>query len=147
MALFKDINYTPVEIPEKDLIHSNSFVVMPKHTNYMENLIFGGHFMGELDLCCAVLTTKLVRYSPTANNAVTFKVTDLEFMGPSFVGDIIYMYATCTELRQKAIAISIRAERETRQSSERFPIAKANFVFVTRNDNTYCKHFLKLKET
>lgn len=125
------------------LTHSNSFVVMPVHTNYMYPLIFGGAFMSELDLCAATLVNKLVKKSSTVNNAVTHKA-NFEFHAPSYAGDVIYMNAKVMEIRNKAIGIMVDGYREPRDSEERIHVATATFVFVTRMDEKYTNHNLSL---
>jgi acyl-CoA hydrolase len=125
--------------------HTNSFVVMPAHTNYMYPLIFGGAFMSELDLCAATLVNKLVKKSPTSDSAVTHKA-DFTFHGPSFAGDVIYMEAEVIELRYKAIKVRIQAYREPRDEDNRYHVATATFVFVTRKGEDYVYHNLTMEE-
>jgi acyl-CoA hydrolase len=123
--------------------HSNSFVVMPIHTNYMYPLIFGGAFMGELDLCAATLVNNLVKQSRTVDNAVTHKA-DFTFHAPSYAGDVIYMDATVEELGKKSIVVKVQAYREPRDSMERIHVATSQFVFVTRKGEEYRQHLLQL---
>jgi len=125
--------------------HTNSFVVMPTHTNYMYPLIFGGAFMSELDLCAATLVNKLVKKSPTSDSAVTHKA-DFTFHGPSFAGDVIYMEAEVVELRHKAIKVQIQAYREPRDEDKRYHVATATFVFVTRGGGEYVYHNLTMEK-
>jgi len=80
-----------------------NFTVMPAHCNYMTPLIFGGKLMAELDLAAAGATKQALRDS-VCDQAVTFLWTG-KFHGPSYLGDIIYITATITELRQNAIVI------------------------------------------
>ena len=123
--------------------HSNSFVVMPIHTNYMYPLIFGGAFMGELDLCAATLVNKLVKKSLTVDNAVTHKA-DFTFHAPSYAGDVIYMDASVVELGKKSIVVKVEAYREPRNSPSRIHTATSTFVFVSRMGEEYKPHNLKL---
>lgn len=123
--------------------HSNSFVVMPIHTNYMYPLIFGGAFMGELDLCAATLVNKLVKKSLTVDNAVTHKA-DFTFHAPSYAGDVIYMDASVVELGKKSIVVKVEAYREPRDSLDRIHVATSTFVFVTRMGDEYRPHNLNL---
>jgi acyl-CoA thioesterase YciA len=123
------------------LKHSNSFVVMPTHTNYMYPLIFGGAFMGELDLCAATLVNKLVKDSRNVDNAVTYKA-DFTFHAPSYAGDVIYMDAEVVEMGKKSIVVKVEGYREPRTSHDRIHVATAKFVFVTRRGNEYRNHLL-----
>jgi acyl-CoA thioesterase YciA len=125
------------------LKHSNSFVVMPTHTNYMYPLIFGGAFMSELDLCAATLVNKLVKDSRSVDNAVTHKA-DFTFHAPSYAGDVIYMDAEVVELGKKSIVVKVEGYREPRDSHDRNHVATAKFVFVTRRGNEYRNHLLEL---
>ncbi len=127
------------------MTHSNSFVVMPVHTNYMYPLIFGGAFMSELDLCASILVNKLVKISTEVDNAVTHKA-DFIFHAPSYAGDVIYMDATVEELGKKSIIVKVEAYREPRNSMERIHVATSQFVFVTRSGEKYKQHLLKLLE-
>lgn len=122
--------------------HSTSFVVMPKHLNYM-GIIFGGTFMSELDLASAVIVNKAVRNSDTADKAVTFKF-DVEFVKPSFEGDIIYINTEIEEVRRKAIRVKFEAYREARKSGDRERVASGKTVFVTMKNNDYVNHNLEL---
>lgn len=131
------------KIKGEDMTFSNSFIVMPKDCNYMFPLIFGGAFMAQLDLCAAILANRLVKISDTVNNAVTFKA-DFEFSGPSYSGDIIRMVAGLLDLKKKSICIKVLAYREPRESLEKTLVATGNFVFVTRDDEMYREHELKM---
>ena len=128
------------------MTHENSFVVLPKHTNYMYPLIFGGAFMAELDLCAATLANRMVKKSPSVNNAVTHKA-NFEFIAPSYSGDVIIMKAEVTELRKKAVVVKVIAHREPRGSEVLEKVAAAEFVFVTRKDDKYKDHFLSYVKT
>ena len=121
------------------MTHSNSFIVMPVHTNYMYPLIFGGAFMSELDLCAATLVNRLVKMSTIVDNAVTHKA-DFTFHAPSYVGDVIYMDASVSELGKKSIVIQVEAYREPRDSQKRIHVATSKFVFVTRMGEEYRSH-------
>lgn len=125
--------------------HTNSFVVMPTHTNYMYPLIFGGAFMSELDLCAATLVNKLVKKSKTADSAVTHKA-DFTFHGPSFAGDVIYMEAEVVELRHKAVKVKVESYREPRDEDKRYHVSTATFVFVTRKGEEYVYHNLSMED-
>ncbi len=49
------------------------FTVLPKHCNHHMPMIFGGHFMAEMDIAAAMLVAKLLVNSTTATHAVTYK--------------------------------------------------------------------------
>ena len=125
------------------LTHTNSFVVMPLHTNYMYPLIFGGAFMSKLDLCAATLINGLVKRSSSVDNAVTHKA-NFTFHAPSYAGDVIYMDAEVVDLGKKSIVVKVEAYREPRDSLDRIHVATSTFVFVTRMGDEYRPHNLNL---
>jgi len=63
------------------------------------------------------------------------------------LGDIIYITATITELRQNAIVIKCEAYREPHEDKapnvRRLLVASAEFVFVSMKDGKYYPHGLK----
>lgn len=126
-----------------NLVFENSFTVMPTHCNYMFPMIFGGAFFSELDLCAACCVNRLLHDSE-CDSAVTHKVLDLTFHKPAFAGDIIFMKAVVTELRNKSITVTVTAEREKRASPGRDHIVDAKFVFVSKKDGEYHPHGLSL---
>jgi acyl-CoA thioesterase YciA len=111
----------------------------------MYPLIFGGVFMSQLDLAAATLVNKIIK-QPTTNividNAVTHKA-DFEFIGPSYVGDLIHMHSYLDSVGKKSIVVNIDAFRETRTSDEKIKVAVAKFVFVTRIGDVYTPHNLE----
>ena len=75
--------------------------------------------MSELDLCAASLVHSVLAANSGATpaaSAVTHKAT-FEFIGPSYSGDLIKMYAEVTELKGKHIAMSIKATAQRRNTS------------------------------
>jgi acyl-CoA thioesterase YciA len=123
-----------------------SFVVMPEHANYMYPLIFGGVFMSQLDLAAATLVNKIIKQPKTAayiDNAVTHKA-EFEFIGPSYVGDLIHMHSYLDSVGKKSIVVNIEAFRETRTSDTKIKVAVAKFVFVTRLGDVYTPHNLEM---
>jgi len=127
-----------------DLEFDTNFTIMPTHCNYLSPLVFGGSLFSKMDLCAAVCSTRLLRHSPTGcTSAVTHKA-DVTFHKPSYLGEIIYLNAKVVELRQKAIKIHVRVEREQRLEKGRDFIAEADFVFVSMKDGEYFKHGLEM---
>lgn len=120
--------------------HTTSFVVMPKHLNYM-GIIFGGVFMSELDLASATVVNRAIRGSRTADKAVTHKF-EVEFMRPCFEGDIVTIQAEIVEYRKKAIVVEFKAQREPRDKAVPEKVAVGRAVFVAMNGNQYVRHGL-----
>lgn len=125
------------------ITHSTSFVVMPDHCNYMSPLIFGGKLFAEMDLCAAVVSSKALSHSSFADNAVTFKFNG-DFVGPSYLGDLITLQGELVGLRDKSMTIRVTAWRQDREKLNEKPmmVAKADFVFVARFEDTYSNHGL-----
>lgn len=127
-----------------NLVFENSFVVMPKHCNYMYPMIFGGHFFSEMDLCAATCVGRLLHDSE-CDSAVTYKFEGT-FIAACEAGDVVFMRAEVVELRRNAVVIQVRAERERRAKAGREHVADAKFVFVSRKDGKYAAHGLKMPD-
>ena len=118
----------------------NSFIVLPKHCNYMYPLIFGGALIAELNLCAAALTNKVIRSAESVcDNAVTYKA-DFTFLKPSYIGDLITMEAQLEKAKGKHLVVNVTAAREDRKTLLTEKIAEAKFVFVTRIAEAYKQH-------
>src|SRR5258708_35733694 len=113
-----------------NLLFDNSFVVMPKHCNYMYPMIFGGHFFSEMDLCAATCVTRLLHDSE-CDSAVTYKFEGT-FHAACEAGDIVFLRAEIVELRRNAVVVNVKAHRERRPKGGKEHVADAKFVFVTR---------------
>jgi acyl-CoA hydrolase len=130
-----------------NLKYETNFAVLPIHTNWKIPLIFGGAFFSQLDLAAASCVRQVLHLSE-CDNAVTFKFNGT-FHAPSYMGDMIYIYAEITEMRQKSITIKVEAYREPHPTGEiiepkRIHVASAEFVFVTMKDGKYQNHGLSL---
>lgn len=110
-------------------IFETNFVVMPTDANYMYPLIFGGAFAAQIDLCAAQAVSRFLHDSE-CESAVTHKM-EIEFLKPSYVGDLIFLRATVLDGGKKSILVEVTAEREKRGSPERDTVAFAKFVFVS----------------
>ena len=133
-----------VQPDNEKLTFDSNFTVMPDKCNYTQKVIFGGTLLAKMDITAANCATRLLRLSRTADSAVTHKVLDVIFHKPSHCGDIIFLEATVTELRHKAIVVEVRVEKEERRSDERTLIATGKFVFVAMNGDAYVNHNLVL---
>lgn len=105
--------------------YTTSFIVFPKHCNHFKEIIFGGAFMAELDLAAAHCVRKALAGSISKiENAVTHKA-EFEFKLPSYVGDVLDLEATLSDVGKKSLTIKVIATRGNDV------IAVANFVFIT----------------
>ena len=115
----------------------NNFTVMPKHTNYMYPMIFGGEFFSKIDLCAAACVRRALHDSE-CQSAVTHMV-NVKFLKPCYVGDLIYIKSNIVEARTKSIKVKVIAEREKRDSDKRDVVAEGELVFVSVLDIQYVK--------
>lgn len=125
-----------------NLEFNTTFVVMPKHCNYMYPMIFGGAFFSELDLAAASCVGRLLHDSE-CDSAVTHKFSGT-FHKAAECGDLIFLECKITQLRIKGIAVNVKAYREKRSERYRDFIAEADFVFVSKKDGQFHPHGLKL---
>lgn len=125
-----------------NLKFDTNFTVMPKHCNYMYPMIFGGHFFSEMDLCAACCVNRLLHDSE-CDSAVTHKFEGT-FHAAAENGDLVFLEAEVTELRTKAVVVSVKAYREKRANAGRDFVADAKFVFVTKKEGQYFPHGLKM---
>lgn len=116
-----------------NLKFSTTFTVMPKHTNYMFPMIFGGAFFSEIDLCAAQCVNRLLHDSTTARAAVTHKFTG-SYHKPTFVGDLVFLEGEVVKLGYKSVVVQVKAFREKRGLPGRDFVAEAEFVFITVQD-------------
>lgn len=119
------------------------FTVLPKHCNHHMPMIFGGHFMAEMDIAAAILVAKLLTDSATATYAVTHKYEGT-FFAAAQMGDIIELRCKITEVRKRGIGVEVCAYRQKRSQKEVEYIAKSNFVFVSKNGDKFVEHGLTL---
>jgi acyl-CoA hydrolase len=124
-----------------NLTFETNFTVLPKHCNYHIPMIFGGEFFAQMDLAAAMCVSRLLHDSE-CDSAVTHKFSG-EFLAAAEMGDIIFLKCEVTELRKKAVVVSVVANREKRTEPGQDLIAKAEFVFVTKKNGIFAHHNLK----
>lgn len=138
-----------------NLKFETNFTVMPRHTNYMYPMIFGGAFFAELDLCAAQCVSRLLYDSDSCKASVTHQFEG-KYYKPCYAGDIVFLYAEVVEMRHKAIKVHVKAYREKRGIGVRDFVAEASFVFISVSDVShvqskpdllpYADHGLKLPD-
>lgn len=124
-------------------VFETSFTVMPRHTNYMAPMIFGGALFSEMDLAAACCVTRLLHDS-VCDSAVTYKFGDGTFYTATECGDLVFLRAEVIELRQNAVKVVVEAHRERRAQAGRERIASCWFVFVTKREGRFHPHGLSL---
>lgn len=123
-----------------NLKFETSFWVMPKDCNAYYPMIFGGAFFSEMDICAASCVKRLLHDSE-CDSAVTYKFEGT-FHAAAQAGDLVLLEAEIVELRNKAITISVKGYRDSKEQKEL--LASARFVFVTKKDGQFHPHGLKL---
>jgi acyl-CoA hydrolase len=146
----KNKKHPELEIPWDLTIFISKLSVMPNHINcHNENLIFGGALFSEMDLASANLVRGLLHYS-VCDNAVTHKVNGLVFSAPTYLGDLLTIQASLTELKTNSFVIDVRAFKTEKPCigiyEPKFSqVASAEFVFVSKRDQSFYPHDLYLE--
>ena len=125
----------------------NHFTIMPKDTNYMFPMVFGGAFFSEMDLTAANCVKKCLQKSENKNlKAVTHKA-NVCWLKPTWLGDIVKMKAEVVSLGKKSIVVKVLAFIDDNNV-----VAEAEFVFVSLTIEpmskicNYCNHNLKMED-
>lgn len=106
----------------------SNFIVMPKDTNKMSPLIFGGFFLEQIDLAAAKCVSRFL-YNSKCESAVTHDV-HVKFLKPCYLGDLVIIQAKIVSVGKKSIVCKIDAFRE-RKSPVRDKVATGEIVFVS----------------
>lgn len=114
----------------KNKFFETSFVVMPQDTNYMPPMVFGGKVMAEMDIAAAMAVRRAIIDSPTAKDAVTTRVNNIEFHVGAKIGDLIFLKAEIVKLGITSITIEVEGVRELK-NGRREKICNGIFTFVT----------------
>lgn len=124
--------------------HLRSFTVLPRDTNHMEGVIFGGKFLEEIDITCAELCRRALYQSETANKAFTYRINELEFTAPAKQGDIVFIDAKLSKLKRKAMVVRFSAFIEQSETGTTKHVAHGELVFVSHFNGDYKAHGLEL---
>lgn len=122
---------------------NTSFIVMPKHCNYMMPMIFGGQFLAEMDLCAASCVRRVLLENE-CDAAVTYKVEDVTFLAAAKMGNLVYLDAEIVEMRTKAVVVNVKGYRNKEKIGELEQLAEGRFVFLTMKDGKFHPHGLTL---
>lgn len=113
-----------------------TFFVMAPDTNHTSRIVFGGKVMAEMDKVafCAVLRF-LADKGSECKEAVTFKVEELTFNCPAYLGDIVYLSAfVAPTTGSKSIVVNVKGHVWRKEDDAMLPFASAKFVFVSLKD-------------
>lgn len=125
----------PKEITEVDNIYT--FTVFPDNLNYGGTL-FGGKLLAEMDSAAANSGRRLM-YDTACNGMVTAHLSEVDFLNPAHLGDIVELNTTIVSLGRTSITIKVVASSENLIGEKRL-ICKAQFVMVALRDGKPYPH-------
>lgn len=104
-------------------------VAMPADTNPAGD-IFGGWIMSLMDLAAGVSAGTLAK-----GRVATAAVSNLSFLQPVKVGDVVCVYTDITRIGRTSITLTVEAWVLRRGQGERTRVTAAEFVLVAVDDN------------
>lgn len=117
------------DVVEVSTTHETSFVVFPQDCNANPPMLFGGKILAEMDRCAGITTRRFLYSSPHGvRDAVTVGITDVAFISPGKVKDLIFVRGTIVDVGDKSIKVKVEVEREA--LGKRELISRGTFIFV-----------------
>src|SRR5271169_1795950 len=104
-------------------------VAMPADTNPAGD-IFGGWIMSLMDLAAGVTAGTLAR-----GRVATAAVSNLSFLQPVKVGDVVCVYTDIIRAGRSSITLSVEAWVLRRSQGDRTRVTAAEFVLVAVDDH------------
>jgi acyl-CoA thioesterase YciA len=104
-------------------------LAMPADTNPHGN-IFGGWIMSLMDSAGAITAAQRA-----GRRVVTVAVTDMTFLAPIHVGDVVCCYTDIVRIGTTSIALRIETWALRDGQGERFKVTSAEFTFVAVDDD------------
>jgi acyl-CoA thioesterase YciA len=104
-------------------------VAMPADTNPAGD-IFGGWIMSLMDLAAGVAAGTRAK-----GRVATAAVSNLNFLQPVKVGDVVCVYTDITKTGRTSITVGVEAYVLRRNQGERVRVTAAEFVLVAVDDN------------
>lgn len=136
-----NMNTTDQQIAS-DVFHVYNFTVFPDNLNYAGTL-FGGKLLAEMDLAAANSARRLL-YGTAFNGMVTVHLSEVDFINPAHLGDIIQLSTFIVKLGNSSITVGVRAESENMEGSKQI-ICTAQFVMVALKDGKPFNHGKQLR--
>ncbi|MDB5365918.1 MAG: hypothetical protein JWM77_1845 [Rhodospirillales bacterium] len=103
-------------------------LAMPADTNPHGN-IFGGWIMSLMDSAGAISAGRRAN-----SRVVTVAVTDMTFMAPVHVGDVVCCYTDITRAGTTSLSLHIETWALRGGNGQRFKVTSAEFTFVAVDD-------------
>lgn len=107
---------------------ASRMLAMPADTNPNGDM-FGGWIMSLMDNAGAMTAVKHAK-----GRVVTVAVSNIVFLQPVNVGDVVCCYADVTKLGRSSIALTVEVWVLRQGQGERVKVTEAEFVFVAVND-------------
>jgi acyl-CoA thioesterase YciA len=104
-------------------------VAMPADTNPAGD-IFGGWIMSLMDLAAGVAAGTRAK-----GRVATAAVSNLSFLQPVKVGDVVCVYTDITKTGRTSIHVGVEAHVLRRNQGERVKVTAAEFVLVAVDDD------------
>ena len=104
-------------------------VMLPQDANPAGN-VHGGVIMKLIDTAAAVVAGRHARA-----NAVTASIDRLDFLGPVFVGDLLFLKASMNMAGKTSMELGVRVEAENLVSGEVRHTSSAYLTFVALDEN------------
>jgi acyl-CoA thioesterase YciA len=109
-------------------------LAMPANTNPSGD-IFGGYIMSLMDLAAGMSAGRLAR-----GRVVTAAASNLAFLAPVKIGDIICCYAEVLRTGRTSITLAVEAWVLRRQDEDRSKVTQAEFTMVAVDEDGRPKH-------
>lgn len=123
--------------------HEYSFTVFPDMLNYGGTL-FGGKLLAEMDLAASNTARRLL-YGTQFNGLVTAHVSEVDFLMPAHLGDIVSLSTRVVRVGRTSLTIQVSALREDLTGEEK-QVCQALFVMVAMCDGIPFGHGLNEQE-
>ena len=128
--------------PTGDLILRT--MAMPADTNANGDM-FGGWIMSQMDIAGGILAKEC-----TNGRTVTVSVSNIDFISPIKVGDIVCCYGEIMKTGNTSITLKLEVWvtpilRKTEEQCPSFKVTEAEFTYVAIDDNGEKRRFCKGK--
>ena len=118
-----------------------TFTVFPDCLNYGGTL-FGGKLLAEMDLAASNAARKLL-YKTDCDGLVTAHLSEVDFLAPGRLGDIIEIRCTISKVGKSSITVDSEVTSESKKG-KCTTICSARFVFVSLKEGTPFPHSIIL---
>ncbi|MFO8018859.1 MAG: acyl-CoA thioesterase [Promethearchaeia archaeon] len=116
----KTVSETKVEIAE---------LMLPEHANAMGN-VHGGTIMKIVDNAAGIVARRHAHM-----NVVTASVDRIDFLSPSYIGNLVFAKASLNYTGTTSMEIGVRVEAESLESGTHTHIASAYLTYVALDKN------------